>query len=377
MKRLACAAILIGLCSAGMLSAQKPSSLSLLALSKQDQTLSIVDPVTLRVMAKVPVGNDPHEVIASSDGRTAYVSNYGFGKYHTLAVADLVHEKAEPSIDVLPLGGPHGLAFADGKVWFTSEVAKAIGRYDPATRRIDWVLGNGQNRTHMLYVSPDLQLIVATNTVSGTVSVIDKEPMHMPAPGGRGNPAGMRTDWDVTNIKVGNGSEGFDVSPDRREVWVANAQDATISVIDLATKKVAATLQTHTKEANRLRFTPDGRACPGVKRTGTRGAGRGHSASGQTDSNRTWVRRRAHSAGWEARLRRLQPGQLHCDDRPGNVESHRAPERGRQSGRNGLGRAAIRRSADASRMPVASVMALRVVHWACMLAHERVCVHNR
>jgi YVTN family beta-propeller protein len=259
MKRLACAAILIGLCSAGILSAQKPSSLSLLALSKQDQTLSIVDPVTLRVMAKVPVGNDPHEVTASSDGRTAYVSNYGFGKYHTLAVVDLVHQKAEPSIDVLPLGGPHGLAFADGKVWFTSEVAKAIGRYDPASRRLDWVLGNGQNRTHMLYVSPDLQLIVATNTVSGTVSVIDREPMHMPAPGGRGNPAGMRTDWDVTNIKVGNGSEGFDVSPDRREVWVANAQDATISVIDLATKKVAATLETHTKEANRLRFTPDGR----------------------------------------------------------------------------------------------------------------------
>ena len=32
----------------------------LLALSKTDHTLSIVDPVTLKVIAKMPVGPDPH-----------------------------------------------------------------------------------------------------------------------------------------------------------------------------------------------------------------------------------------------------------------------------------------------------------------------------
>jgi YVTN family beta-propeller protein len=259
MKIAICATVLLGFSVPGILLGQSASSASLLVLSKQDQTLSIVDPTNLRVVAKVPVGSDPHEVTASSDGKTAYVSNYGFGKYHTLAVVDLVKAKAEPSVDVLPLGGPHGLAFAGGNVWFTSEVAKAIGRYNPALGKVDWVLGNGQNRIHMLYVSPDAKLIVATNVVSGTVSVIDEETMHMPGPAGQTNAPGVRTDWNVTNIKVGNGSEGFDVSPDRRTIWVANAQDATISVIDLATKKVVATLQTNTKGANRLRFTPDGR----------------------------------------------------------------------------------------------------------------------
>ena len=38
----------------------------LLALSKSDHTLAIVDPGTLKVLAKVPVGQDPHEVIASA-----------------------------------------------------------------------------------------------------------------------------------------------------------------------------------------------------------------------------------------------------------------------------------------------------------------------
>jgi YVTN family beta-propeller protein len=51
----------------------------LLVLSKSDHTLAIVDPSSLQVIAKVPVGNDPHEVIAFTDGTTAYVSNYGYG----------------------------------------------------------------------------------------------------------------------------------------------------------------------------------------------------------------------------------------------------------------------------------------------------------
>jgi len=57
---------------------------ALLVLAKRDSTLLIVDPSSLHVIARIPVGNDPHEVIASTDGKTAYVSNYGFGAYNTL-----------------------------------------------------------------------------------------------------------------------------------------------------------------------------------------------------------------------------------------------------------------------------------------------------
>jgi DNA-binding beta-propeller fold protein YncE len=40
---------------------------------------------------------------------------------------------------------------------------------------------------------------------------------------------------------------------------VANAGDATISIIDIAAKKVTATLDAHVSGANRLKFTPDGK----------------------------------------------------------------------------------------------------------------------
>jgi YVTN family beta-propeller protein len=66
-------------------------------------------------------------------------------------------------------------------------------------------------------------------------------------------------DWNETVVRVGNGSEGFDVSPDHREVWVANAQDGTISVVDIAAKKVVETIQANVGGANRLKFTPDGK----------------------------------------------------------------------------------------------------------------------
>jgi YVTN family beta-propeller protein len=220
---------------------------SLLVLSKGDLTLSIVDPATLKVVARMPSGPDPHEVIASADGKFAYISNYGGGAYNTITLVDLLAQKTLTAIDLGALRGPHGLTFVGGKLWFTAEAAKVIGSLDPATNKVDLVLGTGQNRTHMLYVFNDLKRIVTSNVSSATMTFIDK------TTGGRG-PNG---DWDETVVPVGRGAEGFDVSGG--ELWAANAQDGTISIVDLGTKKVTQTLDANVKGANRLKFTPNGK----------------------------------------------------------------------------------------------------------------------
>jgi YVTN family beta-propeller protein len=239
----------------GPLRAEDTPSSALLILAKRDSMLLIVDPSSLKVIAHIPVGNDPHEVIASADGKTAYVSNYGGGAYNTLAVVDLVAQKPLPSIDLGPLRGPHGLDFVGGKVWFTAEAAKAIGCYDPATRSIDWILGTGQNRTHMIYVSADMKFVVTTNVSSGTVSLIEKSTGSGPG----GSPGPPRADWNETVVRVGNGSEGFDISPDGKEIWAANAADGTVSIINVAGKSVSQTLAADVTGANRLKFTLDGK----------------------------------------------------------------------------------------------------------------------
>lgn len=265
----ACAAVM---CSAVVPAQSTTPKTSLLVLSKHDHTLAIVDPASLKVVARVPVGDDPHEVVASADGHTAYVSNYGFGAFHTIAVVDLIAQHEEPLIDLGALRGPHGLMFQQGKVWFTAEAAKAIGSYDPGTGKVNWIMGTGQNRTHMLYVFPDGQKIVTANVNAATVTVLEHTegpaggtpppPPGAPPLGAQGGPRRMPGppggDWNETVIPVGGGAEGFDVSPDGKQAWVANAWDGTISVIDLAQKKLTATVQANARGANRLKFTPDG-----------------------------------------------------------------------------------------------------------------------
>ena len=87
--------------------APRAGQVSLLVLSKADHTLAVVDPQTLKVLGRVPSGPDPHEVIASSDGRMAYVANYNGGG-NIITPVDLVAMKALPPIDLGPSAPSNG-----------------------------------------------------------------------------------------------------------------------------------------------------------------------------------------------------------------------------------------------------------------------------
>jgi len=237
--------------------AQTTPKRSLLALSKANHTLAIVDPSTLKIIAKIPVGEDPHEVVASTDGKTAYVCIYGGGSLHELNLIDLVAQKPLMNIDTRPLFGPHDISFVNGKAWFTAEGSKAVGRYDPATNKMDWSMGTGQDRTHMIYVTPDGKRIYTTNISSGTVSILTDtllQPGRMAPPGAK-----PREEWVQTVVPTARGSEGFDVSPDGSELWTASSEEGSISVIDLSAKKIIEKFEAKVNGANRLKFSPDGR----------------------------------------------------------------------------------------------------------------------
>lgn len=262
--------ILLLFLATGFVAAQTPSP-ALLVLEKGDNTLAIVDPATLKIVGRVPAGPDPHEVEASSDGRLAYVSNYGGSdsSLHTISVINLSTQKPLPPVDLGALRSPHGLAFAGGKLYFTVETSKIVGRYDPATQSIDWLIGTGQDRTHMVVVSPNLDAVFTSNVSSGTISMIEQadaaNPGFGPPPGASpgsvpppGPPPGApRKTWRVTNVPAGRGSEGFDLSPDGKQIWAANAQEGTVTIIDVSAKKALQTFPVSV-HGNRLKFTLDG-----------------------------------------------------------------------------------------------------------------------
>src|SRR6202044_3873820 len=138
-------------------------------------SLAIIDPATQKVVARIPTGEGPHEVAASSDGKLAVVTNYGAkDPGHSLSIIDLTTQKEIHRLDLGPLGRPHGILFADGKFYFTAELNKLIARYDPTTNQLDWLLGVGQNRTHMLVRTKYLNEFFTSNVDSGTVTAIEK-----------------------------------------------------------------------------------------------------------------------------------------------------------------------------------------------------------
>jgi YVTN family beta-propeller protein len=221
-------------------------SARLLVLNKEDATLAIVDPASGKILGTVPVGQGPHEVVASTDGKWAFASNYGTGPApgHTISMIDLAATKELRRIDVTPLSRPHGLAFVNGKLYFTAEANKKIARYDPAANKIDWEFETGQNGTHMVLPTKDARTIFTSNIGSGSVSAIQQDA------GGS---------WTQTVIGVGKGPEGIELSPDGKTVWSAHSGDGGVSVIDVASKKVTQTINAGTRRSNRIHLTPDGK----------------------------------------------------------------------------------------------------------------------
>src|SRR5215813_10907592 len=93
--RIAAAALvsLLALASTGVAQAQVPAP-ALLVLNKNDATLSIIDPASGKTLGTVPTGEAPHELAVSTDGKLAFVANYGAQTPgNTISVIDLATRK--------------------------------------------------------------------------------------------------------------------------------------------------------------------------------------------------------------------------------------------------------------------------------------------
>ena len=218
---------------------------ALLVLNKAENTLAILNPDTLAVEAKVATGEGPHEVVTTPDGRLAIVANYGAQQPgSTLSVIDIAARKELRRVNLGSLRRPHGLVEVDGKIYFTAEVNRVVGRYDPATDQVDWVAGTGQAGTHMVAAAPDGSRLYTANIGSGTVTVMD---LYGP-PGQLG----------IDHLPVGKQPEGIAVSPDGKEVWVGRLDGGEIAILDAGTDQLKERLRPRGVPI-RIYFTPDGR----------------------------------------------------------------------------------------------------------------------
>jgi YVTN family beta-propeller protein len=218
----------------------------LAVLNKADATLSIIDPATMKVTGSVPTGTDPHEVVLSPDGKVAYVANYGNQTPgNTLSVIDLETAKELRRVDLSPLYRPHGIQMIGGKLYFTAETNRMIARYDPAANKIDWLMGTGQNGSHMIAGAADQKKFVTANIGSDSVTIFEFQNVP-PAPS------------KVTHVAVGKQPEAVDLSPDGKEVWAGLNADGMVEVVDAAAYKSVQKINIGGRPY-RVRFTPDGK----------------------------------------------------------------------------------------------------------------------
>jgi YVTN family beta-propeller protein len=221
----------------------------LIVLNKSDNTMVVIDPAALKVMGKVPTGEGPHEAAITADGKFAVVANYGAMKPgNSLSVIDIDALKEKERVDLGALTRPHGIQTVKDKIYFTSETTRSVARFDPATAKIDWLMGTGASASHMLVVSADGRRLYTSNIASNNVTAI-----RLDGPASLANSA-----QGIAPIAVGPQPEAIDMSPDGREVWVGHNGDGGVSIIDAATNAVSATMKVGSLPI-RLKFSPDGK----------------------------------------------------------------------------------------------------------------------
>lgn len=216
---------------------------TLLVLNKLDSTVSFLDPATGEEVAVVEVGDSPHEVAVSPDGRTAVVCNYGARRPgQTLSVLDVKERRVVRTIDLQEHRRPHGIVYMpDGeRVLVTAEANRALLVVNVGTGEVERAIGTDQDISHMVALTPDGKHAYVANIRSGSVSIIDVE---------RGRLERI--------VETGAGAEGVAAHPTRSEVWVSNRAADTLSIIDTRTMEVVETLECGSFPI-RVTISPDG-----------------------------------------------------------------------------------------------------------------------
>jgi DNA-binding beta-propeller fold protein YncE len=203
----------------------------LLVANKAANTLGIIDPDSAKQIATVAEsGITAHEVVASADGKLAFVpiyGNSGVGRPGTdgnlMDIVDLESRRKIQTVDFGKGVRPHCAVIGpqDGMLYVTTEINQSVTVIDPRTFKIVGEIPTGQPESHMLAISQDGTRGYTANVGPGTVSVLDI--------------ANRKT---LTVIPVASHVQRISVSADGKWVFTSDTEKPRLAVISTATNKV-------------------------------------------------------------------------------------------------------------------------------------------
>ena len=196
----------------------------LLVLNKGENTLMIFDVPSHRLLSKVAVGEEPHEVVPAPDGRKAYVSNV---RGRSVSVVDLERYRVLKTITSENLEYPHGMAVTPDGRWLllTSEGSRRLVLIDARRDVIARTLTVSQKGSHMVALVDQGKRAFVTNRESDSVSLVGLPDLKV-----------RRT------IRLGPGPEGIAAAPNGRLVVIALQGSGQVALLDSASQEILARL---------------------------------------------------------------------------------------------------------------------------------------
>lgn len=210
-----------------------PPRAGMIVVANQDgASATVLDAATLRTIATLAVGNGPHEVAVSPDGRWAVVTIYGdrAAPGHTLAVIDL--SLPTPAVTrTIELGQytrPHGVAFASGgsTLLVTSESTQRLVLLDFGSGVVDTALATNGRGSHLVAAQRDGRRAWTGNITDGTITEFD---------------IGARR--TLRTYPGAPADEAIAATPGGVQVWVGSNQTHVVNVFDAAKGEKIATLE--------------------------------------------------------------------------------------------------------------------------------------
>jgi len=209
---------LLVLLALGVRASETPRG-TIVASNMRDNTATIIDAASGKVLATLPTGEAPHEVATSRDGKWAVVSNYGTRERpgNSITVIELAKLAVARTIDLGEYRRPHGMAFfpGDSVLAVTSEVSRAVLLVDFRTGKVTGSVPTNGRASHMLAMSSRGDELFTTNIVDGSISRLD-----------------LTKRETKRVIPVAKQVEGIAISPDGKRVWVGSNGDGIVVVVD-------------------------------------------------------------------------------------------------------------------------------------------------
>lgn len=192
----------------------------------------------MTALATIPVGEYPHGLRPSPDGRWVCVANV---KSKTLRVIDT---QSNIKIADIKVGErPVQVGFSpDGKyVYFSLNGENALGKVEVATCSMVGKVSVGVGPVQ-IFVTPDNKYVLVANqgtkeNPSTTVSIVDTATFKV-----------------VSTIKTGEGAHGVVIDSSGCYAYITNIYENTVSVIDIEQKTVISTIPSDAAP-NRISFS--------------------------------------------------------------------------------------------------------------------------